>query len=264
MPSSFDVSHLFRVDGLVALITGGGTGLGATMALALDANGAKAVYIVGRREAKLQEVAKAAKNGSVIPVVGDVSSQESLQAVAERVAAEHGYLNAVLANAGVGGFAELKLGPGMLVVPRSSLNLSAAELAKGFLAAGMQDFTNTQHVNTTGTFFTALAFLELLVKGNEKGNMAQQSQILVTTSAAAFTRTHAAMGYHTSKAATTSLCKSMATVFGPLGVRVNNLAPGFFGSGMSEPFAELVAPGKDVTEEGSVTKVCSASRSLYK
>ena len=57
-PSPFDVSELFRVDGMVAVITGGGTGIGLMMAKALVANGAAKVYIVGRRKEKLEATAK--------------------------------------------------------------------------------------------------------------------------------------------------------------------------------------------------------------
>jgi NAD(P)-dependent dehydrogenase (short-subunit alcohol dehydrogenase family) len=47
MPPKNDMQDLFSVKGLVAVITGGGSGLGLYAARALDANGAKAVYIVG-------------------------------------------------------------------------------------------------------------------------------------------------------------------------------------------------------------------------
>ena len=48
MPPKNNVQNLFNINGLVAVITGGGSGLGLYAARALDANGAKAVYIVGR------------------------------------------------------------------------------------------------------------------------------------------------------------------------------------------------------------------------
>jgi NADP-dependent 3-hydroxy acid dehydrogenase YdfG len=48
---------LFAVDGLIAVITGGGSGIGWLMAKSLAENGAKRVYIIGRREDKLREAA---------------------------------------------------------------------------------------------------------------------------------------------------------------------------------------------------------------
>lgn len=55
--SSLDTSKLFSVDGLVAVVTGGGTGIGLMIAQALEHNGAK-VYILGRREEILKTAAK--------------------------------------------------------------------------------------------------------------------------------------------------------------------------------------------------------------
>ncbi|KAI9155645.1 Short-chain dehydrogenase/reductase SAT3 [Paramyrothecium foliicola] len=54
---------------MVAVITGGGSGLGLCAARVLDANGAKAVYIVGRRQNTLDDAAKTAFNGKIIPIV---------------------------------------------------------------------------------------------------------------------------------------------------------------------------------------------------
>jgi NADP-dependent 3-hydroxy acid dehydrogenase YdfG len=53
-------SDLFSVNGLVCVITGGGTGIGQWTAEAFDANGAAKVFILGRRTAELQRVAKGA------------------------------------------------------------------------------------------------------------------------------------------------------------------------------------------------------------
>jgi threonine dehydrogenase-like Zn-dependent dehydrogenase len=97
------IEDLFSVKGLIAVgvrragefhreyadhntrgdqvITGGGSGLGLYAARALDANGAKAVYIIGRREATLTEAAKTGTNGSIKPVVGDASDKSSLESI---------------------------------------------------------------------------------------------------------------------------------------------------------------------------------------
>ncbi len=58
--SNLDIAQLFSVKGLVAVVTGAGSGLGEVMAHALDVNGAAKVFILGRREAKLKEVASKA------------------------------------------------------------------------------------------------------------------------------------------------------------------------------------------------------------
>ena len=55
--SALSASTLFSVNGMNFVVTGGGSGLGEMMALALDANGASKVFILGRRQASLEKVA---------------------------------------------------------------------------------------------------------------------------------------------------------------------------------------------------------------
>jgi len=126
------------------------------MAKALAANGAKAVYILGRREASLQSAASQSPHGNIIPIVTDVSSQESLEAAAAKIRKEHGYVNAVIANAGVSGFFNEKLlaaGSGQAPFP------TVEEYQKDFLANGMENMTKTLHMNTTAAFYTAVSFI---------------------------------------------------------------------------------------------------------
>jgi len=62
MSSNFKTSNLFDVKGLVAVVTGGGTGIGAIIAKALSANGASTVYILDRRIGPLEEIAASSVN----------------------------------------------------------------------------------------------------------------------------------------------------------------------------------------------------------
>lgn len=57
MPST-SKQALFALNGIVAVVTGGGSGIGAMIARALAANGASAVYILGLPHDPLEEVAK--------------------------------------------------------------------------------------------------------------------------------------------------------------------------------------------------------------
>ncbi|KAI1028255.1 hypothetical protein LB503_002797 [Fusarium chuoi] len=83
MASHLGIINLFSVQDTVAVITGGGSGLGATIAQALEANGARAVYVLGRREEKLTNIASSAVHGRIYPIVADVSSKDSLAAAVE-------------------------------------------------------------------------------------------------------------------------------------------------------------------------------------
>lgn len=226
--SPLSVQNLFNVNGMVIVVTGGGSGLGSYAARAFDANGAKAVYIVGRRGDSLNEVAKLAVNGNIKPLVGDISSKDSLAAIAETVRKEQGYINLLYANAGV-------TGPRLSALyPDGKKPDNVKDLAAALWKPSMEEFSSAQHLNCTATFYTALAFIELLDAGNAKGNVAQRSQILVTSSIAGFPRGIAAgFAYSTSKAATNHLVKTMSTYFADYKIRCNLIAPGLYPSEMT-------------------------------
>lgn len=219
---------LFNVNGLVAVVTGGGSGLGLYAARALDANGAKAVYIVGRREQTLQDAAKTAVNGTIKPIVGDVTDKDSLQKIAEQVRNEQGFINLLFANAGIGG-------------PKHASAMSEKPTIKEFqetvFKPDMDEFTKTLHVNTTAVLYTAVAFLDLLDAGNKKQNVAQESQILVTSSIGSFSRHLASsFAYSASKSAVNHIVKMLCTCFAEnkFKIRANVVAPGLYPSEMTE------------------------------
>lgn len=75
------LSEVFDVKGKVALVTGGGSGIGLMITQTLAVNGAK-VYIVGRTEEKLEKVVETYGKdvaGEIIPVVGNVATKEGVQ-----------------------------------------------------------------------------------------------------------------------------------------------------------------------------------------
>lgn len=232
MPPLNKAADLFNVNGLVAVITGGGSGLGLYAARALDANGAKAVYIVGRREQTLQEAAKTGVNGTIKPLVGDVTDKTSLANIASQIRQEQGHINLLFANAGV-------MGPkhASLLKKEDGSKPSVEEFQKAMLDPSIEDFTSAAHVNNSAVFYTAVAFLDLLAAGNAACNVPQDSQILVTSSIAGFSRQLASsFAYSSSKAATTHLVKMLATYFAQAGyhIRANVIAPGLYPSEMTE------------------------------
>ena len=74
--------------------------LSLAMARALATNGASAVYILGRRENMLKETASS-HPAIIHPIVGDVTSKDSLKAAVEVVKNGHGYLDLLIANSGI-------------------------------------------------------------------------------------------------------------------------------------------------------------------
>ncbi|KAI9710026.1 MAG: hypothetical protein M1828_002329 [Chrysothrix sp. TS-e1954] len=246
MSSAFDVPSLFNVEGMVAVITGGGSGLGLTVAKALDANKAAAVYIVGRREEVLKKAAAEGKNGSITPLVGDVTSKESLKAVATHVRNTHGYIDVLFANSGIAGVNGSK---GLAQDPPPSVK----DYADANWEPSMDDFDAPFRVNVTGVWYTALAFLELLDAGNQRNARLQRSQLIVTTSIAGTIRTHAlGYGYGLSKAAATHFVKMLALDFAKFKIRVNSIHPGMYFTDMTAgiPWMQQGDPSK----EGAVSR----------
>ncbi|KAI1429630.1 short chain dehydrogenase [Xylaria sp. FL1777] len=239
-----DVSTLFRVDGLVAVITGGGTGIGFVMAKALASSGAK-VYILGRRANILETAASSHPN--IVPLVCDVTSKKSLQSAVDTITRDVGHVNLLVANSAI-------FGPPTVF----DSNLSIREVrSRLFDEVEMDTFTEALHVNTTGAYFTMVAFLELLDAGNKsavgggfgspikQGSAVPrvQSQIIVTASLASYVRHHSSPpAYIASKAAVTQLAQHAATNLAPYQIRVNTLAPGFFDSEMADPFISVRDP----------------------
>ncbi|KAG9529046.1 NAD(P)-binding protein, partial [Aureobasidium melanogenum] len=243
MADLYQRNNLFSVDGLVAVITGGGSGIGLMMTKALASNGAKKVYIVGRRKEKLEEAASF--NPSVIiPVVGDVTSKDALKAVASRVESETGYINLLACNSGT-------MGP---VTGVNNSKVSIAEYAAAAMNQSWDEVTSTLNLNVASVLFTAYAFLELLDKGNKHPAFSKtKSQILVTASIAGFEKEpNQSMAYKASKAATIHVAKNLSSELWPFDIRCNALAPGLF---PSELASTLLSDSKaDPREEGSFDK----------
>ncbi|KAJ4354127.1 uncharacterized protein N0V89_005860 [Didymosphaeria variabile] len=226
--SAFDSSSLFRVDGIVAVITGGGTGIGLTMTRALAFNGAKKVYIIGRRLEKLEEAAR--EHESIIPIQGDVTSKADLQAAVDQITNEVGYVNLVIANSG-------DIGPPVRFNPDHSIKELRETL---FTNANPEKMTNTLNLNVTAAFFTMTAFVELLDAGNKQallggyGKPAEgskvpliQSHVIFTTSISAYSRHWTSSpAYLSSKVAIMQVAKHASSQLAHHGIRVNAIAPG--------------------------------------
>jgi NAD(P)-dependent dehydrogenase (short-subunit alcohol dehydrogenase family) len=252
--SNMNPAQLFSVEGMVVVITGGGTGIGLLMTKAFALNGAKKAYIVGRRIEKLEEAAKLSPT-NIVPLVGDVTSKESLVSIAETIKNEVGYVNLVCCNSGTM--------PKPVGIKPTETTL--AEYAKAALNLEPQDWNNTFATNTTSIAFTTFAFLELLDAGNKKtpnSTPGRSSQVLVTSSIGGYLRAPGSnMAYCASKAAATHLVKHLAGTLAPFNIRINGLAPGLFPTELAGNVIAAVGAKGDPLEEGSISpKIIPATR----
>ncbi len=95
-----DVQHLFRVDGKVALVTGGTSGIGRTIATALLQGGAK-VYVASRKAAACEATsAELSQFGPCVPLPADISSMDEVRRVADHLSGSEKALDILVNNAG--------------------------------------------------------------------------------------------------------------------------------------------------------------------
>lgn len=179
------------------LITGGGTGLGRSVAGHLVAHGAE-VHLWGRREAVLAEAAdeaSAARPGSVHPHTVDVRQPDQVDAAMERIWTEHGPLTGVVNNAAANFIAQTKD-----LSPRA--------------------FEAVTSTVMNGTFHTTLAAGRRWIRDGLPGSVLSTLTTWVWTGSAFVVPSAMA------KAAVHAMTMSLAVEWARYGIRVNALAPG--------------------------------------
>ncbi|KAH8085989.1 NAD-P-binding protein [Cristinia sonorae] len=247
-----DVATLFNVQGMVAVITGGGTGIGLMMAKALENNGAT-VYIVANRLEILEEAARNNNRyGKIIPLRCDVSCRESILGIVKTIKERHGYINLLVNNAGVAHNLLPKL-----PTPTSTNGDITAFQDVLWNAGTPEEFAHSFDVNTTGIWYTTVAFLELLDAGNKQGNMeGVTSQVVTVASGGAFRKDDKvfSVSYTLSKAAATHLGKMMANFLNDWQIRSNVVAPGIWLTPMTEGVVDdaIVKAGVPMNRVGDI------------
>jgi len=182
----------FRVDGEIALITGGGTGLGLAMAKCLAQAGAQ-VILAGRRESVLREAAQEIGEKAFFATY-DVATGDALEFIAS-VSARIGAPTILINNAG------------------NHFKKPALEIAPA-------EFADVIDTHVKGAFaLTQAAASAMLERG--KGS------ILFIASMASLFGIPQVAAYSAAKSAIVGLVRSLAVEFSPRGVRVNAIAPGF-------------------------------------
>jgi len=186
------------------------------MARALAHAGAARVYIVGRRVDVLQAAAASiARPSVVVPLYCDVTSKVSLESIVAVVETDVGHLDLLVCNAGVGGPQVRPPVPGVT---------GLEEWRAAQLAVRVEEFNGVFAVNGTSVWYTAMAFLGLLDKGNKTGrgggDGGVSSQVVVTSSIAGFNKSApGGWAYGPSKAAATHIAKMLSVVLPTWGIR---------------------------------------------
>ena len=187
-------------DGKVVLITGGGTGLGAALAVGAAARGAEAVilnYSKSATEAEATAEAVRAAGAEAVLAQGSVAEDSDCRAIAA-AAARFGRIDALANNAGVTKYAQ-----------------NHADLD----ALSREDFERLYAVNVVGPFQMIRAARDLL-------EASARASVLMVSSIAAVTGIGSSVAYAASKGALNTMTLSLARALAPK-IRVNALCPGF-------------------------------------
>jgi NAD(P)-dependent dehydrogenase (short-subunit alcohol dehydrogenase family) len=179
-----------RLEGKIAVITGGNSGIGLAAAKRFVAEGAE-VFVTGRRQDELNKAVEAI-GSRVTAVQGDVSNLDDLDRLFAIVRAERGRIDILFANAGLGAMAPI------------------GEISEA-------SFDQTFDVNVKGTLFTVQKALALMGTGGS---------IILTGSTTGSMGTPAFSVYSATKAAIRNFARSWALDLKTTGIRVNVLSPG--------------------------------------
>lgn len=202
----------FSIDlsGSTALVTGASSGLGVRFAQVLARCGAQ-VALVGRREDRLQEVARGieASGGVAVPVPADLTALDSIAGIVDRATEALGTVDLLVNNAGVpdGNFA-VRLSP---------------EKASQVLAT-----------NLSAPFALATATAQRLIDAGQPGRIVNVASMLAFDYGPA----SAAALYSTTKAAVVRMTEVLALEWARYGINVNGIAPGLFSSEMTDGMLE--------------------------
>jgi 3-oxoacyl-[acyl-carrier protein] reductase len=205
-----------RLKGQVSLVTGGGTGIGRAISLAFAREGARVAVNYSRSRDEAEETVRRIRDagGDAVALQADVSREADARGLVDAVAKEWGRLEILVNNAGW-----------TRRTPHADLEALTDEV-----------WQKTLGVNLYGAWYCIKHAIPLMQREG-------RGVIVNVTSVAAFHGKGSSMAYCASKAALTSLTRSLARAFGPT-IRVNNLAPGLVDTGFVDWPPEVFEEGR--------------------
>ncbi|AQQ52592.1 SDR family NAD(P)-dependent oxidoreductase [Planococcus lenghuensis] len=190
-----------NLDGKVAVVTGGASGIGLAAAKSYLEKGAKVVIADYNEEGGQQAVEQLKNSGEVLFIAVDVAKEESVEQLIAKTVDQFGRVDIMVNNAGVGTLGETH------------------ELS-------YEDYHRVIAINQDGVFFGAKHAIRQILKQGDGGVIINTSSILGSVGEGG------AFAYNATKGAVNLMTKSLALQYAPNGIRVNAVAPGYVESGM--------------------------------
>jgi NAD(P)-dependent dehydrogenase (short-subunit alcohol dehydrogenase family) len=197
------LEKLFGLQGKVALVTGGGRGIGQVAALGLARAGAEVVILSRSGAAETVRLIEQ-EGGKAYSLTADVTKEDEVDAALAQVLSRSGGLHIVFNNAGI-------------CIHKDTLEASIAE------------WRQVIDTNLTGEYIVCRAAGRIMIDRGIKGsiiNMASMSGSIVNVP-------QWQASYNASKAGVIHLTRSLAAEWAPYGIRVNSLSPGYIATPMS-------------------------------
>lgn len=223
-----------RLAGKVALVTGGGNGIGRACCVRFAEEGASLVVADVIDDAAAQTVAMLEQVGAAATAIhleaGDPQSNDD---AAQLAVARYGRLDIVVTAAGIShaGYRSGDREADLQMALRSASALT--DPAHGFLEAALDDWQKVLDVNLTGTFLAVQAAARRMVSRGEGGS------VITIASIAAKHPEAGPLGYAVSKAGVWMLTKHAARSLAPAGIRVNAIGPGFIRTNMTQLIEDI-------------------------
>ncbi|WP_257350420.1 SDR family oxidoreductase [Pseudalkalibacillus decolorationis] len=215
------IKELFDLSGKTAIVTGGGRGLGKQIAEGFAESGAN-VVVCSRKEDACKEVSEHLTKLGVksFAMKCDVTNPDDIQNVVQKTLEQFGRIDILVNNSGASWGAPVEEMP-------------------------LEAWQKVINVNVTGTFLMSQAVGKVMLE-QESG------KIINIASVAGMKGSNPkymdAIGYNSSKGAVITFTKDLAVKWGPRGIHVNAIAPGFFPTKMS---SALIEHGKDAILNGT-------------
>jgi NAD(P)-dependent dehydrogenase (short-subunit alcohol dehydrogenase family) len=199
-----NADSLFRLDGRVALVAGAASGIGRASAIGLSQAGATVICAdINVTEAENTAKESGAGKSRAEAVALDITDEGAVESVVDSIRARHGQIDVLVVTPAVN-------------VRKPLLNYSAAE------------FDRVSGLNLKGTFLIARAVARVM--------SAQKSGSIILLSSIRSVTTEPGQGvYAATKAGVVQLARTFAAELGPVGVRVNCIAPGVVETPLTQP-----------------------------